>query len=675
MAVKKENEISVKEFNTYKKLAEKLQLKLDKSESKILELNEKYNKVIDVQVKKIEEKYKKVEEKYKKTIQTLEAKLERSDNSKVNNAEVVKLQKLVSKLENKIFTLESKKSALEIEKKEIELKNKELEKKLSDSIDNSDNNINRDKEIKELESRLNSLEKEKAKLEKTNEKLENKNLELNNKIKDAKTTAGKDKELTQEIKDLKSKLSSLEKEKSKLEQRNQKLSEEIENNTSSSISKDKELSQEIKDLKYKLSSLEKEKSKLEQKNQKLSEEIESNTNKSSEVKELLKEIKDLKSKLSSSESEREKLTQKLKKAIDELKTQKSSSSESSKAQRESKKENLELLKRIQKEQKLLDRKKAKLKLEEEKLLEIRKNIKNSASDIASTIRNSQINYYEKPSDKEPTTAVDSNFPTDNLTISDAPTGGSSNFFPKEFDEATEASLSKIATIMATAMDDYREQKGSGSRDTEVKKVISEGEDRLNKASDILENAVENKISTDDFNDKRPFTIIDKIENSRVEINESVSPQGQTIVAPPIDEATGKTEVPLSNVSAQSPNITVKVEAPKESTKLAKPETQLKPASETPTMRMKLLDDIDDYEKKLVITYGFDNMPENTYFSKYKKILRNATRISLLGNLQEGLDMFKLIRDQNIPEEYKQMIDKNIQDITYYLRGLHRVRIE
>ena len=63
------------------------------------------------------------------------------------------------------------------------------------------------------------------------------------------------------------------------------------------------------------------------------------------------------------------------------------------------------------------------------------------------------------------------------------------------------------------------------------------------------------------------------------------------------------------------------------------------------------------------------------FNKYKKILRNAARISLLGNLQEGLDMFKLIRAQNIPEEYKQMIDKNIQDITYYLRGLHRVRLE
>ena len=178
------------------------------------------------------------------------------------------------------------------------------------------------------------------------------------------------------------------------------------------------------------------------------------------------------------------------------------------------------------------------------------------------------------------------------------------------------------------------------------------------------------MSENEDNLKRKFTIIDKIENSRVEINEgySTTAGGQNIVAKPQDENSPQNQMPV-------PNITVKVEAPKESSKLAKPETQLKPASETPTMRMKLLDDTDDYEKKLVITYGFDNMPENTYYSKYKKILRNAARISLLGNLQEGLEMFKLIREQKIPEEYKQMIDKNIQDITYYLRGLHRVRIE
>ena len=213
------------------------------------------------------------------------------------------------------------------------------------------------------------------------------------------------------------------------------------------------------------------------------------------------------------------------------------------------------------------------------------------------------------------------------------------------------------------MDDYREQKEIEEK--EKNSELSEGEERLNRAAGQLEAMAENE-----DNLKRKFTIIDKIENSRVEINEgySTTAGGQNIVAKPQDENSPQNQMLV-------PNITVKVEAPKESSKLAKPETQLKPASETPTMRMKLLDDTDDYEKKLVITYGFDNMPENTYYSKYKKILRNAARISLLGNLQEGLEMFKLIREQKIPEEYKQMIDKNIQDITYYLRGLHRVRIE
>lgn len=112
-----------------------------------------------------------------------------------------------------------------------------------------------------------------------------------------------------------------------------------------------------------------------------------------------------------------------------------------------------------------------------------------------------------------------------------------------------------------------------------------------------------------------------------------------------------------------------------SSMLTKPEAVSRPASEVPTMRLKLASDADDYEHKLVITYGFDNMPENMFYSKYKKILKNAARITLLGNLQEGLDMFTLVRDQNLPKEYKEMIEKNIQDITYYLRGLHRVRME
>ena len=496
-ANKKISTIKTKSENTNSKnLIEKLQLKLKKSEEKIIELNEKYKKIIDIQKQKLENKYKKAEEKYKKIVKNLEDNLKKSTaenlgSSKSNKSELSKLQK-------KIEQLESKNAKLEAEKIKAEAK----------------------------------------------------------------------------------------------------------------ISKTARVEKVAKDS----------------------------------SKETLKEIKELRKKLKESEEEIKELTSKLKEALAELKKSKKNKLAISKEDKNQFKENIKILKKIKRENEILDKKRELLKKEAQKVKAIRSNIKDSARDIASTIRNSQVNYYGS-SDK-----ADSNlnpeYPTDSLNITD-----------------NEEELKKLATILCAAMDDYREQKESEEK--EKNSELLEGEERLNRAAEQLEAMAENE-----DNLKRKFTIIDKIENSRVEINEgySTTAGGQNIVAKPQDENSPQNQMPV-------PNITVKVEAPKESSKLAKPETQLKPASETPTMRMKLLDDTDDYEKKLVITYGFDNMPENTYYSKYKKILRNAARISLLGNLQEGLEMFKLIREQKIPEEYKQMIDKNIQDITYYLRGLHRVRIE
>jgi len=84
---------------------------------------------------------------------------------------------------------------------------------------------------------------------------------------------------------------------------------------------------------------------------------------------------------------------------------------------------------------------------------------------------------------------------------------------------------------------------------------------------------------------------------------------------------------------------------------------------------------DDYEKygtHLKLTYLFDNMPNNLSYSKYKRALRNACRITLLGNLEEGLNLFGELKKQaQIPVEYKEMIDKNIRDVKYYLRGKYR----
>ena len=489
----KKTSIKGKSTNAENKLVERLQLKLEKSEEKIIELNEKYKKIIDIQKQKLEDKYKKTEEKYKKIVKKLEDNLKKSsvenlETSKSNKSELEKLQKRIELLESKNAKLESEKI--------------KAQEKISKS------------------------------------------------------------------------------------------------------------SQTDKDA----------------------------------LKNSINEIKELRKKLKESEEERKELTFKLKEAIAELKNSKKNNNKNKLSQEDKNKfrENIKILKRIKKENEILDKKRELLRKEAEKVKAIRSNIKDSAKNIASTIRNSQVNYYGS---KDGESNLNPEYPTDSLNITD-----------------TEDGLKKLATILCAAMDDYREQKEA----EEKKSEMSEGEERLNKAAEQLEAMAENE----DNNLKRPFTIIDKIENSRVEINDGYSSTtgGHPIVVNPQDENVPQPQAPI-------PNITVKVEAPKESSKLAKPETQLKPASETPTMRMKLLDDTDDYEKKLVITYGFDNMPENTYFSKYKKILRNAARISLLGNLQEGLEMFKLIRAQNIPEEYKQMIDKNIQDITYYLRGLHRVRIE
>ena len=462
--------------------------------------------------------------------------------------------------------------------------------------------------------------------------------------------------------------------KKKIEDKYKKIIEDLESKksvparTQSSNAEINKLQKRLEKLEKANQKLEEEKRKIELKNEELKQKAREALKSKSEIssrtaktdREALKEIKALKEQLLESEQEKKELRAKLKEAVADLKNAKKNtnklSNKLSKEDKEQYKENLRILKQIEKESKALDRKRELLKKEEEKLKEIRGDIKSSAKDIASTMRKSYIAADDEDEDSN-----------------------NGDFF-SNMNAKTEEGITKLATLLCAAMDDYREQKEKeeAEKEAESVSVLSEGEERLNKASEELETLVENRLedseSTKDENlSKRPFTIIDKIENSRVEINEGYTPPagGQAIVASPDSTQ----QIGQAPQQGQQPNITVKVEAPKESAKLAKPESQLRPASETPTMRMKLLDDIDDYEKKLVITYGFDNMPENTYYSKYKRILRNAARISLFGNLQEGLEMFKLIRDQNIPDEYKQMIDKNIQDITYYLRGLHRVRME
>ena len=83
------------------------------------------------------------------------------------------------------------------------------------------------------------------------------------------------------------------------------------------------------------------------------------------------------------------------------------------------------------------------------------------------------------------------------------------------------------------------------------------------------------------------------------------------------------------------------------------------------------DDYEKYGKELNLTYSFENMPHDTSFSKFKVLLRKACRITLLGNLEEGLNLFNILKEQKLPPMYVEMIEKNIRDVKYYLRGKYR----
>lgn len=74
--------------------------------------------------------------------------------------------------------------------------------------------------------------------------------------------------------------------------------------------------------------------------------------------------------------------------------------------------------------------------------------------------------------------------------------------------------------------------------------------------------------------------------------------------------------------------------------------------------------------KISLSYNFDNMPIGKYYSKYKRILRNAYDTTVIGNLEEGLNVFRTLKTQNIPKEYKDMIEKNIEDIAFYIKNYY-----
>jgi len=80
---------------------------------------------------------------------------------------------------------------------------------------------------------------------------------------------------------------------------------------------------------------------------------------------------------------------------------------------------------------------------------------------------------------------------------------------------------------------------------------------------------------------------------------------------------------------------------------------------------------------LTLTYDFTKIPhayalssdysifEFAYY-KYKSMLVKAHKFIKRKHITKALNYYRVIRDQNIPDEFKKMIDRNIQDITEYL---------
>ncbi|MCB1175696.1 MAG: hypothetical protein KDK39_19130, partial [Leptospiraceae bacterium] len=80
---------------------------------------------------------------------------------------------------------------------------------------------------------------------------------------------------------------------------------------------------------------------------------------------------------------------------------------------------------------------------------------------------------------------------------------------------------------------------------------------------------------------------------------------------------------------------------------------------------------------LTLTYDFSKIPDSFKLSadyhtmefayyKYKPMLVKAQEFTRRKMLKNALNYYRVIKSQNIPTEFKRMINRNIQDITEYL---------
>ncbi|MCB1147045.1 MAG: hypothetical protein KDK38_09610, partial [Leptospiraceae bacterium] len=81
---------------------------------------------------------------------------------------------------------------------------------------------------------------------------------------------------------------------------------------------------------------------------------------------------------------------------------------------------------------------------------------------------------------------------------------------------------------------------------------------------------------------------------------------------------------------------------------------------------------------LTLTYDFTRIPHEFYLArdhnvfeyayyKYKPMLTKAHKFIRRKQITRALNYYRVIREQQIPREFRRMIDQNISDITEYLQ--------
>lgn len=68
------------------------------------------------------------------------------------------------------------------------------------------------------------------------------------------------------------------------------------------------------------------------------------------------------------------------------------------------------------------------------------------------------------------------------------------------------------------------------------------------------------------------------------------------------------------------------------------------------------------KEPIQLTYDFTNLFQNRYYRKYRDMLNEAATLVAEKKLDEALEFYYVIQDQNIPHSFKIMIQQNIRDI-------------